>query len=79
VAREGEELTRDRMRGIDESPRRLLERSSSVRFVKEAKGEIQMATTKRFQWEGERKTSTRWTNRFWVKGQSVGCWRESGM
>ena len=47
MTREGEELTRERMRGTDESPRRLWERSSSVRFVKEAKGEIQMATTKR--------------------------------
>jgi len=43
-----------RMRGTDESPRRLWERSSSERFVKEAKVEIHMATTI-FQWEGERK------------------------
>ena len=78
MTREGEELTRERMRGTDESPRRLWERSSSERFVKEAKGEIHMATTKRIQWESERKTSQRWTNQFFVKGQSVGCWRESG-
>ena len=41
MTREGEELTRERIR-------RLWERSSSVRFAKEAKGEIHMATTKRF-------------------------------
>jgi len=36
MTREGDEVRRETIRGTDESPRRLWDKSSSFRFVKEA-------------------------------------------